>query len=49
MCDGCFGGVARSDAALSGVRVSNVWVSASEWVCDRAAVYGKFVAGTSFD
>ena len=29
---------------VCGVYVSDVWVSASEWVCDRAAIHGEFAA-----
>ena len=43
MRDGCDGGVAGIFTSLLGMYESDVWVSASERVCDRTAIYGKFV------
>ena len=40
----CGGGAERKYINVLGVYVSEFWISTSEWVCDRTAIYGKLVA-----
>ena len=44
---GSMRGLARGDWDVCRVRDGDVWVPASEWVCDRTTISGKFVAGAS--